>query len=102
MSALADGPFNETIMRLAEEESSTRPAVGNIHLDFLREFSPIGKDLVLEYAIQYASEAPFPVACWTGMRQTIERGVTTKRWTHWGEIVSVLLVRSVFHRFPVL
>ncbi len=103
MSTLADGPFNETIMRLAEEESSTRPAVGNIHFDFLKEFSPITKDLVLEYANQYASEAPFQVVYCTDMRQIIERGLTTKRWTHWREVVSVLLVRlaSIFFEHVV-
>lgn len=93
MSTLADGPFNETITRLLAEESSARPAVGNIYFDLLKEVSQITKDLVLEYSNQYASEAPFPLVCWASMRQTIERGVATKRWTHWGEIVSVLPVR---------
>jgi hypothetical protein len=63
MSTLADGPFNETITRLAEEENSTRPALGNICFDFLREVSPITKDLILKYSNQYASEAPFPLVC---------------------------------------
>jgi hypothetical protein len=81
MSTLADGPFNEAIMRLAEEESSTRLAVGNIHFDFLKELSPITKDLVFEYANQYASEAPFQLACWTGVRG-VSSGVA--RWRqHW-------------------
>lgn len=88
---LANDGFNETIARLAEEDSST-PAVGSVYCDFLKESPPLTKDLVLEYANNYGREVPFPRHT-LGRLQTSNRKRTNhQRWSHWGEVVCVLLV----------
>ncbi len=91
--ALAMGTFNETITRLAEEESTTRPRTRHVQYDLIKELPLVTPEIVYEYAKDYAIEAPFPVVCWPNLQQAIDQGLSTHRWTRWGEIVCVLLVR---------
>ena len=85
--------FNETVARLAEEESSTNPPIGRFYYDLLKEFTILSPDIVMRYAQDYADEAPFPIVFWPSLKLAISQGVATKRWSSSGEVVCTLLVR---------
>lgn len=85
--------FNETVARLAEEESSTKSPIGRFHYDLLKDFPILSPEIVMHYAQDYADEAPFPIVFWPSLKLAISQGVTTKRWSGSGEVVCTLLVR---------
>lgn len=85
--------FNDTVARLAEEESSTKSPLGRFHYDLLKDFPILSPEIVMRYAQDYADEAPFPIVFWPALKVAISQGMSTKRWSGSGEAVCTLLVR---------
>ena len=85
--------FRRTVERLSDEDRSVKLSSKNIHFDLLRDFPFLTKELVFQYAKNYAVIAPYPLLEWESFKASLEQLLETHKAARWGQVTSTLIVR---------